>query len=129
MSRQLKNQIAFWGAVIFMLLITMCTIRDASAHHHIVNNYYPVQETNLTGVSDSDRRAIRGTSIAMCLSGAQFDYAKGWQGSGAGSWWRDEQAVCGHFAKRVDDILFTGGVGCDVDFEDCGGVIAGSWHF
>ena len=109
--------------ILVFLLFMAPGIVWAGNYHSTVINY------STTVVSGEDDRNNRGTAIAMCLSGAQFDYAKGWQGSAAGAWWRDEQAVCGAFAKRIEDILFSGGIGCDTDFDDCGGAIAGSWHF
>jgi len=129
--------------LLVMFALTMVFLAFSSAQAHgdkITNHYYyttgsetpPDPNTsppNFTGLSEADQTAIRGNAIAMCLSGAQFDFASGWQGSAAGSWWKNEQAICGTFAKRIDDILFTGGVGCDTGFGDCGGVISGNWHF
>ncbi len=96
----------------------------------VTNNYYTTPTvTEQSSGNSGDDDADRGAAIAMCLGGASFDYSNGWQGSGGGSWWKSEQAVCTSFATRVDDILLTGGVGCDTEFEDCGGTINANWHF
>ena len=127
---------------LFFMLLTMVAglaLADPKPVPTVINNYYTTTDTpdvtnvtNLTdvsGLSDAEEEAIRGSVVAMCMGSSHFDYANGWQGSASGSWWKDEQAVCGAVGKRIDDILFTGALGCDIGFEDCGGVISGNWHF
>ena len=129
----LPPAIVLWGIILYPAFasppIPTIVINNEIPATTVIATTETTELTNVSGLSDVDRDSIRGSAIAMCLGASQFDYAKGWQGSGAGSWWKNETAVCASAAKRIDDILITGGVGCDTNFEDCGGVISGNWHF
>ena len=65
MSKQIKNALAFWGAVVFMMAVTLCTAiekAEAGGYHKTINNYYITEATEEHG--DSGRAA--SMSQAQC---------------------------------------------------------------
>lgn len=108
--------------VLFFLWSSSADARDYATN--ITNNYYSQDNGN-----DGDDDYKKSVAAAFAMAGAQFDYSKGWQGAVSAGYWDDESAIGAQLAKRVDDILISGGGACDTDFDQCGGLIAASWHF
>lgn len=80
MSRQLKNQIAFWGAVAVMVLVTLCTAKQVRAHDINIDKSVTNITNNYITETPSITRGIAGDELAKGLTGAvaagshQFDY-------------------------------------------------------
>ena len=112
----------------------------------VINNYYnqppPSQPTDMSTTtyvdsggdihevkSDYEKKIGRAVAASMAAGSCQFDYATGFQGCASFGWYDDETGVNFQVGKRVDDLLFNGGIACDIDFEECAGIGAVNWHF
>ena len=96
-------------------------------------NYYTYGEAEdeefSKELSNYETDISRAIAATLAATGCQFDYSKAWQGCVAGSYFNDESGISFQAGKRVDDILFNGGLACDTEFRQCAGVGAINWHF
>jgi len=126
MSRQLKNQIAFWGAVVVMLLITMCTIRDASAH-----GYTEVTEiTEVTNININNEELSKIVAMGIASSQCHHDFSTiDWQGcAGLGRFHAQNAAGFGVAKRLGESMLLSGSI--VTAFDGDAGYGAGiNWRF
>lgn len=144
MSKSAKNMLAFWGMLSLVLLIGFCSVKNAKAggyHSHTTNNYYTTEvtevtevihttETSTASILTTQDKKISQAIAAMGASGyCQFDYAPGFQGCAAINTFDEQWGIAFQAGKRVDDLLFNGGIACDEEFNECalGGAV--NFHF
>ena len=112
-----------------ILLALLLNYVLAHGHGYIHPGTSPVIEQNQSsGNGNASGESRRGVANALCLGMTNFDYDRGGQISGGGSWWQDENSACVAYGTMVDDYLIIGGGACDTGFNDCGGAVTFSTH-
>jgi len=105
------------GFVISLSIVAEIANADVKCHHCNFND-----EVNTPNASIADSAIYDAAAIAASAGLAQFDMGTS-ETQLAGSWSNIEgrNAFTGHLAKRFDDMLISGYLGCSTSGEVCGG--------
>ena len=106
--------------LLFFAVVAFAAEARKGGHHHDV--------TNVTEVTNITNENSTGVASALALGQCQFDYTYSIQGCSGLGFHDGNSAISFGMAKRVDEVLLSGGLAYE-DGGDISGAVGISWKF